>query len=266
MVAPDKFLEINGLSLSINGRKILDNISFSLEKGRFLGIIGPNGAGKSTLLKCIGRLNKSYTGSVKLEGKTVASMTERSIARRIAWVHQTGSDLLPFTVREFSLMSRYPWRKVLGGETREDRDIINFSLETAGVESIADRQLRSLSGGERQKALIAAALAQSTDILFLDEPTNFLDYRHQVETLELIERVNRKQGITILLVTHDINIALNAADDLLAIKSGELLWAGGKDALLADGMLSRIFDTEFENFLSPGSNMVHYVAPKGLIR
>lgn len=266
MVSSEKFLEIDALSLSLNGARILSNISFSIPKGRFLGIIGPNGAGKSTLLKCIGRLNKNYTGSVKLEGKALNSMSERSIAKRIAWVHQTGSDSLPFTVREFALMSRYPWRTVLGGETREDRDIINFSLETAGVMGIAGRQLRSLSGGERQKALIAAALAQSTDILFLDEPTSFLDYRHQVETLELIERINREQGITILLVTHDINLALNAADELLAIKSGELLWAGGKDDLLSDSLLYRIFDTEFENFMSPNGHRIQYVAPKGLVR
>lgn len=265
MVKTEKFLEIKELSFYIGGVQILDKISFSLEKGRFLGIIGPNGAGKSTMLKCIGRLYKNFTGSVYLEGKSLSSISERGLARRIAWVHQTGSDSLPFTVREFALMGRYPWQTMLGGETRADSEIIDRSLVTAGVENIADRQLNSLSGGERQKALIAAALSQSTDILFLDEPTNFLDYRHQVETLELVERINREQGMTILLVTHDINLALHGADEILAIKRGKLVWKGGRNELLEDGLLSGIFDTEFENFARQGQN-VPYVAPRGLVR
>ena len=132
------------------------------------------------------------------------------------------------------------------GETAEDRSIIDRSLETADVADIADRQLNSLSGGERQKALIAAALAQSTDILFLDEPTSFLDYRHQVETLELIERVNREQGMTVLLVTHDINLALHGADEILAIKKGRMAWKGKSSELLEEGLLEEIFDTGFK--------------------
>ena len=130
---------------------------------------------------------------------------------------------------------------------------------------IADRQLNSLSGGERQKALIAAALAQSTDILFLDEPTSFLDYRHQVETLELIERVNREQGMTVLLVTHDINLALHGADEVLAIKKGRMVWKGESSELLEEGLLPEIFDTGFKSFTSEGQIMP-YVAPGGLVR
>lgn len=265
MVSRPKFLEVRDMSLSIGGISILDGISFSVERGQFLGIIGPNGAGKSSLLKCIGRLHRNFTGSVYLEGASLGLMPERAVARRIAWVHQTGSESLPFTVREFSMMSRYPWQTALSGETREDREIVGRAILTAGVEDIADRQLNSLSGGERQKALIAAALAQGTDILFLDEPTSFLDYRHQVETLELIERINREQGITILLVTHDINLALHGADELLAIKHGRLYWKGRRDELIEKELLSGIFETEFESFLSKGQD-VPYVVPKGLVR
>ncbi len=265
MVSAQKFLDVEGLSLDLGGARILEDISFSLEKGRYLGIIGPNGAGKSSLLKCIGRLIKNFSGRVSLEGVPLSSMSERALARRIAWVHQTGSDSLPFTVREFALMSRYPWQKAIGGETAEDRSIIDRSLEPADVADIADRQLNSLSGGERQKALIAAALAQSTDILFLDEPTSFLDYRHQVETLELIERVNREQGMTVLLVTHDINLALHGADEILAIKKGRMAWKGKSSELLEEGLLEEIFDTGFKSFTSDGQ-LMPYVAPGGLVR
>jgi len=264
-VSMGAFIEVEGLSLSIGGSRILEDISFSLEKGRFLGIIGPNGAGKSSLLKCIGRLYKRFSGSVRLDGVSLASMPERMLARRIAWVHQTGSDSLPFTVREFALMSRYPWQGAFGGITRKDIEITEAALSVARVEHIADRRLGSLSGGERQKALIAAALAQGTDVLFLDEPTSFLDYRHQVETIELITRVNRERGITVLLVTHDINLALYGADDLLAIKRGEVCWKGPSRDILNGDLLFDIFETEFQSFAHQGQD-VPYVVPKGLVR
>ena len=257
------FLKAEGLSLLLGGKKILHNISFEVKKGGFTGIIGPNGAGKSSLLKCLGGLYRISEGQVFLEGVPLASMKKRDIARRIAWVHQSGSEALPFTVREFAAMSRYPWQKTLGCENKEDRDIIKQALATAGVEKIADRELNSLSGGERQKALIAAALAQNTDLLFLDEPTSFLDYRHQSETLELIERVNQKHGITVLLVTHDINLALHGAGEIAAVKQGEMVWHGSGTELLQKGLLKEIFEIEFESF-SSRLRRLPYVAPAEL--
>lgn len=260
-----RFFEVHGLSLALGGTQILDNISFTFNKGDFLSIIGPNGAGKSSLLKCLGRLYKEYTGSVMLDGMQLAAMPPRTIAQRIAWVHQTSSDNLPFTVREFASMSRYPWQKSFSGESRKDREIIEQSLKTAGVADLADRQLDSLSGGERQRALIAAALAQSTDILYLDEPTSFLDYRHQAETLDLIEKINKEQGITVVMVTHDINLALHGADNIIALKHGRVMWQGKSTDIIKDSLLSEIFETEFCSFKSVGQD-IPYVTPRGLVR
>ena len=211
MVSQADFLKIDRLSFSVAESRLLEDITFSVKRGDCLCVIGPNGAGKSTLLKCIGGLYKNYKGGVYLEGTRLSSMKNRAIARRVAWVHQTGADSLPFTVREFARMSRYPWQTAIGSETREDMEIVACALETSGVSHLADRQLNSLSGGERQRSLIAAAIAQGTDILFLDEPTSFLDYKHQVETLELIEKINSEENMTILLVTHDINLAVHSA-------------------------------------------------------
>lgn len=260
-----RFFEVHGLSLTLGGTRILDNISFTLDKGEFLSIVGPNGAGKSSLLKCIGRLYREYTGSVMLDGMQLAAMPPRMIAQRIAWVHQTSSDLLPFTVREFASMSRYPWQKSFSGETSKDRETIDNALETAGISELADRQLDSLSGGERQRALIAAALAQSTDILYLDEPTSFLDYRHQAETLALIEKINKEQGITVIMVTHDINLALHGADNIIALKHGKVMWQGKSTDIINGDLLSEIFETEFCSFKSAGQE-IPYVTPKGLVR
>lgn len=257
-----RFLEVKGLSLSLDGTPVLSDLSFSLEKGKCLAVIGPNGAGKSSLLKCLGRLYKNFSGSVLLENEPLADIPRKALAKRIAWVHQNGADNLPYTVREFAEMSRYPWQTAFGGLSSRDCGLVRESLFLAGVEAFAERELKSLSGGERQRALIAAALAQDTDMLFLDEPMSFLDYRHQVETLKLIELINKERGTTILWVTHDINLALHGADELLALKGGRLIWSGARGGFLEGGLLSDVFDIEFVRFGMPGGTP--YVAPRGL--
>ena len=255
------FLEIRGLSLALGGRTVLDGISFSLERGRLLAIIGPNGAGKSSLLKCLGRLYTSFSGEVLLEGSRLDGTPQKEIARRIAWVHQEGLDSLPYTVREFAEMSRYPWRSAFGGMSARDREYVEEALALTGADAFAERCLKSLSGGERQNALIAAALAQGTDILFLDEPTSFLDYRHQAETLKLIERINKEHSMTIALVTHDVNLALRIADEILALKNGLVAWSGPRQGFIESGLMSGVFDTEFVCFKAKKDGMP-YVAPR----
>ena len=261
MVNP--LIEVRGLSYSIGERAILSDISFSVARGGFLAVIGPNGAGKSTLLKCVGGLRPGAAGEVMIEGRSIAQMTEREQARRIAWLHQSGGEALPFTVRQFAMMSRYLWRPVLSGESEEDRFIVDGALARAGVEGLAERSLDTLSGGERQRALLAAALAQGTDILFLDEPTSFLDYRQQVEMMALVEGINR-EGMTVLMVTHDINLALHGSGGILAIKEGRARWHGTTDELLGGSALADIFDTEFE-FFRRGEQRRPYAVPRGFV-
>ena len=149
--------------------------------------------------------------------------------------------------------------------TDEERAAVQSALETAGVAVIAERRLSSLSGGERQRAMIAAAIAQETDILFLDEPTSYLDYAHQAETLSLIESLNKDKGKTIVMVTHDVNLALHGADELLAVKKGRTVWQGSPEGLLSGSLMTEIFGTEFEYFRRKGLRMP-YVVPKGLVR
>ena len=256
--------EVQNLSVQIKGKKLLDGLSFCVERGQISCIIGPNGAGKSTLLACLGRLNEKFSGNVLLDGKDICAMTEREIARRIAWLHQSGTDMLGFTVREFAKLSRFAWHKTFSGETNEDKAIVDEALALSNVQAFADRTLNSLSGGERQRALLAAALAQGTDIFFLDEPTNFLDYKYQEEMLLLIEKINKKRHVTLLMVTHDLNIATRLADKIFAIKAGKLAWSGTAKELSKD-ITRDIFDTDFvsvkaEDFV--GSCVV----PKGLLQ
>lgn len=257
--------EVQDLSLNISGKQILSNVSFSIEKGSFNCVIGPNGAGKSSLLGCLGRLNKDYRGEILLDGVSLSSMSEKEIAKRIAWVHQSGTEQLCFSVREFAEFSRFPWHGTFSGKTQEDAECVSRALEIAGVSDLADRILNTLSGGERQRAMLAAALAQETDILFLDEPTSFLDYRHQEELLTLVKKINKEKGLTVVFVTHDINIAVCAADRLFAVKNGRLHRTGTAEQLLSHGVLEELFETEFERFMR-GTDKITAVMPKGLLR
>lgn len=259
------FLEVRHLGLSLGGRRILDRVSCTLGRGQCLAVVGPNGAGKSSLLRCLGQICTVYSGEVLLEGAALRHIPQKKIARRIAWVPQGGTDRLPFTVRQFALMARYPWKEPFSGETDSDGRIIADAMALAGVGNLADRPMNLLSGGERQRALIASALAQETDILFLDEPTSFLDYRHQVETAALIERVIGEGGKTVVLVTHDINLALRCAGRIVALKEGSVLQEGEPETFLDEGLLAAIFHAEFRSFTEPGQRFPHMV-PRRFVR
>lgn len=256
-------ISVNGLSCSFGHKTVLFDISFDIQKGEFAAIIGPNGAGKSTLLKCIGGLTVSR-GDISICGESLHSMNARQTARAVAWLHQSAADDMPYTVRQFAMLSRFPWRPVLSGESDEDRAAVEAALKRAGAEKYADRNMATLSGGERQRALLAAALAQKTDILFLDEPASFLDYSSQAEMLELIEAAGG-EGKTIVMVTHDINLALSSAGRIIALKAGKLMWNGAAQDFLAADMMPRIFDTDFV-FLQNAGQRKPYVVPKGLVR
>lgn len=258
-------IEVKNLSLKISGKQILSDISMCIEKGSFNCIIGPNGAGKSSLLSCLGRLNKDYSGEILLDAVSLSSMNERDIAKKIAWVHQSCGEMLSFTVHEFVAFSRFPWHGTFSGHTPEDNEYVTRALETAGVSDLSARALNTLSGGERQRAMLAAALAQGTEILFLDEPTSFLDYRHQEELLSLISRINKEQKLTVVFVTHDINLAVCAADVIFAVKNGRLHWNGSAEQILSGAVLEELFETEFKRFTSD-KGKITAVMPKGFLR
>lgn len=203
-------------------------------------------------------------GKIDILGSPLSSLTQKEMARRVAWVSQSSPEGLFYTVRQLAEMSRFARRSPFSGVSKKDEAAVDAALCAAGVESFAARQLSTLSGGERQRAFIASALAQDTEILFFDEPTNFLDYRHQAETLELVGKLKRSFGKTIVLVTHDINLAARAADEILAIKGGRLIWHGASRELFSAELLRLVYGAEFE-FLRAGASRAPYVVPRGCL-
>ena len=252
---------VENLSLVIDGKAILQDVSFSLAEGTSLAVIGPNGAGKSTLLKCLLRLLPVDSGNLTLFGTPLAAHTRRELARLLGYVPQTGTGHVPYTVEEFVLMARYTYLEPFSHFTDTDRDISKKAMEQTEVLAFAQRQMHTLSGGERQKVFIAAALTQQPRIMLLDEATAFLDYRHQVEVLTLIEKLRRDTGVTIIAVTHDLNQGVMAFDTVMALKNGEVAFLGKPEELLCDNRLETIYETPFQFLRDPHSDAV-YVFPE----
>ncbi|MFQ3548580.1 MAG: ABC transporter ATP-binding protein [Armatimonadota bacterium] len=249
MISP--IVEFQNLSYSIEGRLILENITFSVNRGEYLSIIGPNGAGKSTLIKCLDRINLGWTGNIKLDGKPLENYKQKEIARKIGYVPQADGRLYPFSVYEFILMGRYPYLSPFSSISNEDKQIVKDCMKSTQTEHIADRLMDTLSGGERQKVFIAAALAQGAEILLLDEPTTFLDYHHQVDVLNLLNEVNKNKNITVISVTHDINSAVRCSSMIVALKNGKIVFHDTPQELVKRKIPESIFETSFQYINQP---------------
>jgi len=229
-------IQVEKLGFSYGPRaEILKNLSFQIPAGTFLSIAGPNGAGKTTLLKLLCGLLKADSGSIKIDGSPIESYAARQLAKNVAVVHQEQTPVFDFTVTQVVAMARTAYLGMLGFETKADRQIIQQSLELTDTAQFAGRSLRELSGGERQRVFIARAIAQDTSILLLDEPTSFLDMKHQVGIFDLLKRMQIEKGKTIVSVTHDINLAGQYCDEVLLLGSD-----GGYDY----GAVSEVFNKE----------------------
>lgn len=254
-------LKVHSLSLDLQDKAIIRNLGAEFEKGSFWSIIGPNGAGKSTLLKCLLNIHRNWRGSIELFDLPLQNYTQRELAKHVAYVPQPGADQpFPYTVREFVRMGRYAYSGPFGITREGEAEAIDLALKRAEVSEFSHRRLDSLSGGERQKVYLAAALVQGGDLLLLDEPTAFLDYRHQSEVSEILHRINREQGTTILCVTHDVNTAMSMGGQILALKAGEVCWTGPAKDLACEKRLKTIFDTSFRLIDDPVSGL-QFVSP-----
>jgi iron complex transport system ATP-binding protein len=234
-------IEIQHFSFRLGKKQILREVSFAVAEGEYLSIVGPNGAGKTTLLKCIDRLLTGGSGRIEICGRPLASYSQKQLARLIGYVPQGDGRGFAFTVEQFVLMGRYPYLSSFSPAGKEDQRAVREALELTGTTEFAQRLLETLSGGEHQKVMIAAALAQGARILLLDEPTTFLDYHHQDEVQALLGRVNRQSGTTIVAVTHDVNRAALESDRIVALRGGEVVFCGPPPEIMTAQVLRRIY-------------------------
>ena len=233
------------------GAPVLDGVSLSISRGSVVGLIGPNGSGKTTLVRVLNGTLTPSRGRVLLDNASVATMSRRDLARRIAVVPQETHVTFDFTVLEIVLMGRYPHLGAFALEGPGDASIARRALAATGTAALEARQFATLSGGEKQRVVIASALAQSSDILLLDEPTTALDIGFQFEIASLLSALNRDRGTTMVVSTHDLNFAAMLCTELVLLKAGRVLAAGATKDVLTAANIRRLYDVDADVTFHP---------------
>ena len=255
-------IAVKQLSVTLGNRHILHDISVSIPMGKVTTLIGPNGCGKSTLLRSMIGYISSPSDCVTIFDKPLSSYSQNTLARQMAFLPQVPNMPKDMTVEELVYCGRYPYQNWWKDTAKEDREIVDYALSITKTDHLRHQLIPSLSGGERQRVWIAMALAQEPKLLVLDEPTTYLDINHQLEIMELLKRLNKEQGLTVLMVLHDLTQAVQYSDYMAVIKSGHLIAAGNTKDITSDSLFKEVFsvDVQVDNF-----DNKPYVRVKGLL-
>ncbi len=241
-------LRVEHMTFSYNEeKKIIDDINLHVKKGELVGIIGPNGSGKSTILKNIYRVLKPDTGAVFLDNEAIYQMNVKKTATKLGVVGQENSIPFDFTVGEIVAMGRGPHKKLLEGDSEEDQQIVVNALKKVNLEHLIHQNYMHLSGGEKQRVIIARVLAQQTDFLILDEPTNHLDIHHQLQIFDLVKNLR----VTVLAAIHDLNMAALYCDRIYILKDGKLVISGPPENVLTEKTISEVFGVHTDIMIHP---------------
>ncbi|PQD93802.1 iron-enterobactin transporter ATP-binding protein [Pradoshia eiseniae] len=247
-------LYTDSLHIGYGEQLIVKDLSIDIPDHKITTIIGSNGCGKSTLLKAITRIISHQSGDVILDGKCISSENTKILAQKMAILPQSPESASGLTVGELVSYGRFPYQKGLGRLSKKDREVIDWALQVTGTSDFKYRPVDALSGGQRQRVWIAMALAQETEIIFLDEPTTYLDMAHQLEVLELLQKLNMEQGRTIVMVLHDLNQAARFADYMIALKDGEIVKAGNCEEVMTPNVLKDVFHIDAQIGKDPRTN------------
>lgn len=237
-------IKTDSLSIAYEENLIVENLDLTIPTGQITSIIGPNGCGKSTILKTLGRIMKKKSGMVYLDGADIASISTKEIAQKMAILPQTPTAPSGLTVRELVSYGRFPHQKGFGKLTSKDKEIIDWAIDVTKLAEFTHREIDNLSGGQRQRVWIAMALAQQTDLIFLDEPTTYLDMAHQLEVLELLANLNKTQKCTIVMVLHDLNLASRFSDYIVAVNQGKIKASGTPEEVITKQHLMDVFQID----------------------
>ncbi|KAA8785452.1 ABC transporter ATP-binding protein [Paenibacillus polysaccharolyticus] len=248
-------LETSKLDIAYEERLIVEDLNIQIPQGKITALVGANGSGKSTILKTMARIMSPKAGSVLLDGKSIHKQSTREVAKQLAILPQNPTAPEGLTVTELVSYGRFPYQKGFGSMRAEDKRMIEWAIEVTGMTEFHDRPIDQLSGGQRQRAWIAMALAQETDILFLDEPTTFLDMAHQLEVLQLLEHLNATANRTIVMVVHDLNHASRYAQHMIGIKQGKAIAEGSPVEVMTSDVLREVFNIEADIVMDPRSNV-----------
>lgn len=239
-------LETRDLKFDYNKKAVLDGIDLMIRKGEILGILGPNGCGKTTLLKNLNKNLSPHGGCVLLDGSDLEEMSKKEIARTVAVVPQGNDIKFAFTVRDIVSMGRMPFMRTFDGESSKDGEIIAEAMRRTGIEEFSGRIISTMSGGERQRVIIARALAQTPEILLLDEPTLHLDINAQFDVLDLVSELAEKDGLTVVMVSHDLPMVARYCDRIVFIHDRKIHSMGSPEEVLTPENMAAVFGVDAE--------------------
>lgn len=237
-------IQVTNVSKAYNGKKVVDNVSVSIPKGKITSFIGPNGAGKSSLLSMVSRLVSKDSGEIMIEGKEVGEWKSSDLAKKISILKQSNHISLRLTVRELVSFGRFPYSQ--GRLTAEDKKYVDEAIRYMELEDMQDKYLHQLSGGQTQRAYIAMVIAQNTEYILLDEPLNNLDMKHSVQIMKILRKLVEDLNKTIVIVIHDINFASCYSDYIVALKDGKIENEGKTDKIIQSNVLRSIYDMDIE--------------------
>ncbi|MGJ0848051.1 ABC transporter ATP-binding protein [Tissierella praeacuta] len=252
-------LTVKDLNVNLNKKEIIKNVSLKISDNSFVALLGPNGSGKSTLLRSIYRVLKPSGGTILFDGKVSKEISNKKLAKKMSVLSQMNNLNFDFTVKEIVMMGRSPHLNILETEKIKDYEIASLSLENVGMKDYENRSYTSLSGGEKQRIMLARAIAQEPKLLILDEPTNHLDIRFQLQILSIV----KKLGINVLAALHDLTLASQFCDYIYILKDGEIDSQGKPDEVLTKETIRRVYDIECEIVQAPNSKsiLISYYSP-----
>lgn len=235
-------INIQNLHFGYDNRVIFNDLSVSFPQGGFCSILGPNGSGKTTLLKCVAGLLKPDSGTIQLNGKPMSEYKMTEMARTLAYVPQYQDIVFDISVFDYVMLGRNPYQTPWEMQRPEDKEVVEDMLQRCKVWKYRDNLLQALSGGERQRVMIARAMAQQTGIMLLDEPLSNIDVTHKFEIMDILQQLNEEQGVSILIILHDLPIAKSYSKQILLLKEGNVLQYSDRNAVLTEGNIRNCFD------------------------
>lgn len=252
-------IKIQGLNYSVNEREILKDINLEIKKGLFYSIVGPNGSGKTTLLRNISRTIEPSKNTICIENKDILNFKYKDFAKVLSYVPQNTSIDLDFTSLDVVLMGRHPYLKRFESEKESDLAIAEKSMKMTNTWHLKNKSIKTLSGGERQRVIIARALAQESRIMLLDEPISQLDIHNQIEIMDTIRLLNKKYGITVISVLHDLNIAAQYSDYLIFLNEGQVVSLGEPDLVLTEETIKKVYNLDVLMIRNPINGKPHLI-------
>ena len=254
-----ELMAAENISFTYETSLVFKDLSVSVQKQDFIGLIGPNGSGKSTLLKIMGGVLKADSGSILFKNSSVSKINKKLFAQSVSWVPQEHPMVFPFKVSEIIMMGRHPYLSAFSFESKEDYDITRRAMETTMTSQFADRYFNEISGGEKQRVMIASALAQNPEMMLLDEPTSALDLKYQIQILNILKNLNANHDMTLVIAMHDLNLASQFCNRLILLNEGEIVRDGTPEQVLEKNILEQVYGIGIDLSIRDGQIMVHPV-------